>query len=64
MITDAIQKALTPEEKAITAENIGEVIESAVQKAMEPVLKAKGLPTNLNEGNVKKSEPHYMTGII
>ena len=42
------------------------MIEQAVAKAMEPVLKSRGLPTNLN-GNpapVEKSETHYLHGIL
>lgn len=70
MVSAAVAKALeTPkpaeEGTVITAENLSSVIDSAVAKAMEPVLSAKGLPSNLNNDSaVKKSEePHYMTGM-
>ena len=42
----------------------------AVAKAVAPVRKAAGLPTNLNddgdpeEDPVQKSEPHYLAGIL
>lgn len=73
MVATAVQKAIgtgkepaAPAEDPITAENIADTINAAVQKAMEPVLKAKGLPVNLNnEGTVAKSEePHYMAGMF
>ena len=47
-------------------ENVQEYIEAAVAKAMEPVLKSTGLPTNLNDEGIQKGaeEQHYLHGII
>lgn len=41
------------------------MITAAVEKAVAPVLKSKGLPSNLN-GSVEKSagEEHYLHGIL
>ena len=74
MVAAAVQKAMgTPEEPTapegnpVTSENLEDTINKAVQKAMEPVLKAKGLPVNLNDtAPVTKSEeePHFMAGMF
>jgi hypothetical protein len=62
-----IQKLLKPEPEELTPENLEATIEKVVQKAMEPILKARGLATNLNDdGNpVHKSEDdHYLKGYL
>lgn len=67
MVSKAIEKAMQPQQEAITAEQVGSMIEAAVAKAMEPVLKAKGLPSNLGSATVEKGageEPHYLHGIL
>ncbi len=73
MVEAAVAKATQQQEEPsaeepMNAENIQKMIEAAVEKAMEPVRKAAGLPTNLNdEGNtgaVQKAEPHYLAGIL
>lgn len=71
MVSAAIEKAMgtskpADEATAITAENLSSVIDSAVAKALEPVLAAKGLPSNLNNDSAveKSEEPHYMTGMF
>lgn len=71
MVSAAVAKALATPKQAeegpvITAENLASVIDSAVAKAMEPVLSAKGLPSNLNNASavVKSEEPHYMAGMF
>ena len=59
-------QAANKEVKKRTGE-INAAIEEAVTKAMEPVLKSAGLPTNLNgnEGGVeKKDDVHYLHGIL
>lgn len=69
MVQAAIEKALPeePKEEPMTVEKIQEYIDSAVEKAVTPILKAKGLPTNLGN-DVTKSEPaaeeHYLKGIL
>ena len=66
MVNEAVQKAVNPGAEKVTAENIQSVVETAVQKAMEPVLKSAGLPTNLNDSNVQKSDGDecYLHGIL
>lgn len=46
----------------VTTDNLTDVI----SKAMEPILSAAGLPSNLNNepDDVQKSEQHYMTGMF
>lgn len=70
MVSAAIEKAMPAPAAAPAAPaetpDIQTMIEQAVAKAMEPVLKSRGLPTNLN-GNpapVEKSETHYLHGIL
>lgn len=66
MVQEAITKAMTPPEEHITAEQVAGMIEAAVAKAVEPVLKSKGLPSNLGSGagTVEKAEEHYLHGIL
>ena len=73
MVDAAVKKALTPadnEEEPVTAESIQKMIDAAVEKAVAPVLKAAGVPSNLNDDDddegegVQKSAPHYLTGIL
>lgn len=67
MVTAAIEKATQPQEEHITAEQVQGMITTAVEKAINPVLKSKGLPSNLNgDGSVEKSagEEHYLHGIL
>lgn len=66
MVEAAIQKAMTPPEEHITAEQVQEMISAAVAKAVDPVLKSKGLPSNLGT-DIEKSaggEAHYLHGIL
>ena len=65
MVGEAIAKALTPQEEHVTAERVQEMITAAVAKAVDPVLKSRGLPSNLG-GTVEKSagEEHYLHGIL
>ena len=72
MIDDAIQKAFAPTkldstvEKAVTAEDVQAMVNEAVSKAVDPILKARGLSSNLNaETPVEKNENrHYLAGIL
>ena len=68
MVADAIAKALAPaEEKPLTAEDVNDIVEKAVKKAVEPILKARALPTAISEGDadpIEKGEPHYLAGIL
>lgn len=65
MVETAIEKALEPQREVVTAEQVQEMITAAVAKAVDPVLKSKGLPSNLG-GGVEKSagEQHYLHGIL
>lgn len=69
MVAAAVQKAMPAVEAAPEAPatpDIQTMIDQAVAKAMEPILKSRGLPTNLN-GNpapVEKAEQHYLHGIL
>lgn len=67
MVEAAIAKATQQPEEHVTAEQVQEMITAAVAKAVDPVLKSKGLPSNLNDsGNVEKSagDTHYLYGIL
>ncbi len=71
MIDAAIKKAMGDEdedeepEAPITAEDLDEKIGKAVEKAIAPLLKSRGVPNNLN-GSIEKEaeEEHYLHGII
>lgn len=67
MVEAAIAKALEPQqEEHVTAEQVQDMITAAVEKAVAPVLKSKGLPSNLNDSSIEKSagEEHYLHGIL
>lgn len=65
MVEQAITKAMQPPEERITAEQAQDMITKAVAAAVEPILKSKGLPSNLNgTGAVEKAEEHYLHGIL
>lgn len=67
MVTEAIAKALAPkQEESVTAEQVQDMITKAVAAAVNPVLKSKGLPSNLNNSSVEKAagEEHYLHGIL
>ncbi|MCD8206696.1 MAG: XkdF-like putative serine protease domain-containing protein [Bacteroidales bacterium] len=59
--------ALVSEAVAKATEGLPEMVEKAVSAAVEPVLKATGLPSNLNAetgGEIKKDETHFLHGIL
>lgn len=65
MVASAIEKAMAPREEPVTAEQVAGMIEAAVAKAVEPVLKSRGVPSNLGSGAVEKAEePHYLHGLL
>lgn len=65
MVEAAITKALEPQHEAVTAEQVQEMITAAVAKAVDPVLKSRGLPSNLGGGVEKAAgEQHYLHGIL
>ena len=65
MVASAIEKAMQSKQETVTAEQVAGMIEAAVAKAVEPVLKSRGLPSNLGSGTVEKAEePHYLHGIL
>ncbi len=64
---DVSQKAPAAPEAQPTAEQIESMIEKAVQKAMDPILKARGNPTNLNDSGKQPDKPqeqHYLHGLL
>ena len=66
MVQEAVEKAFEPEEPHLTMEQVQEMITKAVGDAVNPLLKSRGLPTNLNGNGVEKSagEEHYLHGIL
>lgn len=66
MVQEAIAKALEPEEPHLTMEQVQEMITKAVGDAVAPLMKSRGLPSNLNGSGVEKSagEEHYLHGIL
>ncbi len=68
MVEEAMKKAMEgaePKEEPVTAEQVQELIDSAVSKAVEPILKSKGLPSNLNGQEPAAPEKvHYLHGIL
>lgn len=66
MVEAAIAKAMAPQQEVVTAEQVQEIVSAAVAKAVEPVLKSRGVPTNLSgdAGTVEKSADHYLHGIL
>lgn len=65
MVAKAIEKATQPQQEVVTAAQMEEMITAAVAKAIDPVLKSKGLPSNLGTGTVEKQEePHFLHGFL
>lgn len=66
MVKAAIQKQMQPKEEPLTMESVQDLIEKSVAKAMEPVLKSAGVPTNMNNEIIQKSEEeeHYLHGFL
>lgn len=72
MVNAAVEKALNEnvqksEKQTVTADDVQKMIEKAVSEKVEPILKQRGLPTNIGSGEeLSKSEeqPHYMHGIL
>lgn len=53
------------EEEPITKATLEEIVSETVNKALEPLLKARGIASNLNDTKpVEKSAPHYLAGIL
>ena len=66
MVGEAIQKAMQPKEEQVTKESVEQMIQEAVAKAMEPVMKSVGVPSSLNDTNLQKGadEEHYLHGFL
>lgn len=66
MVEAAIGKAVQQPEEHVTVDQVQEMITAAVAKAVDPVLKSRGLPSNLNDSSVIKGagEEHYLHGIL
>ena len=61
----AVAKATAPE--PMTTETVQQMIEAAVNKALEPIRKRTGVPSNLNGSSdtiEKQAEEHYLHGIL
>ncbi len=67
MVDAAVKKALAFSENFVTVDTMQDMLEKSVAKAIEPVLKARGLSSNLNNTQpVKKQNEnrHYLAGIL
>lgn len=66
MVSEAIEKATAPKEEPITLQQVQDMISESVAKALDPLLKSRGLPSNLGTeaGTVEKQEEHYLHGIL
>ena len=72
MIDTAIAKAVGNDDStnsapdALSEDSIEKMIACAVEKAMSPILKHRGLANNLNDETdpVEKSDQHYLAGVI
>lgn len=66
MVSEAIKKATAPKEEPITLKQVQDMISASVSKALDPLLKSRGLPSNLGSGTgeVEKQEQHYLHGIL
>lgn len=67
MVEAAVAKAMEPKEEPVTMDQVQDIVTKAVEKAIAPVLKSRGVPTNLDgNGNVEKSagDQHYLHGIL
>lgn len=71
-VAEAIAKAVgeqQPEQQpteAVTKEMVQDMVEKAVSAAIEPVLKARGVPSAMNDGagEPQPVEKHYLHGIL
>lgn len=53
------------EEEPVTKATIEEIVEATVTKALEPLLKARGLASNLNDQKpIENAGEHYLHGIL
>ena len=72
MVDDAVEKAVVkankplPNEQNHDNQDIAHMIQEAVTKSLEPILKHKGLPNNLNneQSQIEKDGQHFLAGII
>jgi len=56
-----------PEAEAVTKEEVQEMVTKAVSEAITPLLKARGVPTAMNDGGAGSEQPvekHYLHGIL
>lgn len=64
-ITKAVEKFEPKQPEPTQEEQLSKSIETAVAKALEPLLKARGVSSNLNDDGIQKSaEDHYLKGIL
>ena len=69
MVEEAVAKAMGPKpalEITMTPEQVEALIQKSVEAAVEPLRKARGLPSNLGSasGVEKREEQHYLHGIL
>ena len=49
----------------VTADQVEDMVTKAVAKAVEPVLRSRGLPSNLNDDGIEKDAgEHFLHGIL
>ncbi len=71
-VTAAVSKAMEGQQpsqeqptEAVTKDMVQDVIDSAVAKAVEPILKARGVPSAMNGGaGEQPTQQHYLHGIV
>lgn len=67
MIDAAVQKATQPEPQGEAEALTADAVQDMISKALAPVLKARGISTNLNDETEpvkKEAETHYLHGIL
>lgn len=72
-VAEAVSKAVGEQQpaeqqpnEAVTKEMVQEMVTKAVSEAVAPILKARGVPTAMNDGtnNEQPVEKHYLHGIL
>lgn len=72
-VAEAVKKAMgeqqtteQPEAEVVTKEDVQEMVQKAVSDAVAPLLKARGVPSAMNDGGSTEQpvEKHYLHGIL
>lgn len=66
IVDSAVQKAFEAQEPSVTPEMVQSMVKGAVQTAVEPILKARSLSSNLGNEQpvVKNDNQHYLAGVL